>query len=44
MSALTRFKELIWSIPLYREIHIYFDERKRRYYKEREKARHSGYL
>ena len=33
MSALTRFKELIWSISLYREIHIYFDERKR-FFKE----------
>ncbi|MBR1595535.1 MAG: hypothetical protein IJ665_02425 [Phocaeicola sp.] len=29
MSVINKTKELLWSIPLYREIHIYFDEKKR---------------
>lgn len=48
MSAVTRFKELLWSISLYREIHIYFDERKR-FFKEakerfaKEKSEHGSW-
>ena len=33
MSVVSKIKESIWSIPLYREIHIYSDERKR-FFKE----------
>ncbi len=33
MNIIENTKELVWSIPLYREIHIYFDERKR-FFKE----------
>lgn len=28
MNIIENTKELVWSIPLYREIYIYFDERK----------------
>ena len=33
MSIIDNYKEIVWSIPLYREIHIYLDERKR-FFKE----------
>lgn len=33
MSLSDKIKKQIWSIPLYRELHIYFDERKR-FFKE----------
>lgn len=33
MSVVSKIKESVWSIPLYREIHIYSDERKR-FFKE----------
>lgn len=33
MSFIDKLKEIAWSISLYREIHIYFDERKR-FFKE----------
>lgn len=33
MSLFTSIKQFLWTLPLYREVHIYFDERKR-FFKE----------
>ena len=48
MNIIENTKELVWSIPLYLEIHIYFDERKR-FFKEakerfaKEKSEHGSW-
>lgn len=48
MGLVNKIKDIIWSIPLYREIHIYFDERKRFFLEAKkrfatEKPQHGSY-
>ena len=37
MRVVSKIKETLWSIPLYREVHIYSDERKRFFQEARER-------